>query len=106
MYWVDGTYRPLPIPCSNVVSMARARVFALAHDLIEVQGRVAKSCVKMNNFDHWCIEASELVDLVMDLVRQDEEYLTQDGRTTRDESLRRISDQNSHFRRLSSRGSA
>jgi hypothetical protein len=62
-----------------------------AMDLIENQARIVKFCVKINNFDHWCIEASEFVDLMMDLVRRDEKYLLRDGLTTPEDSLHRIS---------------
>jgi hypothetical protein len=34
-----------------------------------------------------CTEASELVDLVIDLARRDEKYLLRDGLSTPDESL-------------------
>ena len=53
--------------------------------------------VKIGDFDHWCIEASELVDVVIDLIWRDEKYLHRDGLSTRDESLRRISNLNSQF---------
>ena len=75
-----------------MLSSSRAKKFALAQDLIENQARVVKSCVKINNFDHWCIEASELVDLMIDLTYRDETYLQLDGMSMRDESLHRISD--------------
>ena len=42
----------------------------MAQGLIENQARIVKSCVKTWNFDHWCIEASELVDLVIDLAQR------------------------------------
>jgi len=79
------------------MSSSRAKKFALAQDLIENQAQVVKICVKIGDFDHWCIEASELVDLVIDLVRRDEKYLRQDGMSTRDESLHRISNLNFKF---------
>ena len=72
------------------MSSSRANKFALAQDLIENQARIVKSLVKIGNFDHWCIEASELVDLVIDLVWRDEKYLCQDGLSTRDESVRNM----------------
>jgi hypothetical protein len=79
------------------MSSSRAKKFALAQDLIENQPRIVKSLVKIGDFDHWCIEASELVDLMIDLVRRDEKYLRRDGLLTRDESLRQISNLNSQF---------
>src|SRR6202790_1158908 len=98
MYWLDGSSRLPFVPCcSYLLSSSRAKKFALAQDLIENQARIVKSCVKINDFDHWCIEASELVDLVIDLVRRDEKYLRQDKLSTRDESLCRISDLSSQF---------
>src|ERR1700683_3409148 len=96
MYWLDGSSKLPFVPhCSYLMSNSRARKFALATGLIEIQGRIVKSCVKIGDFDHWAIEASELVDLVMDLVRRDEKYLRQDGLSSREEGLRRISDLNS-----------
>ena len=64
------------------MSNSRARKFALAQDLIENQAQVVKSCVKMGDFDYWCFTASELVNLVMDLVQMDKKYLCQDGLST------------------------
>ena len=70
------------------MSSSRAKKFALAQDLIETQAQVVKICVKIGDFDSWCIEASELVDLVIDLDWRDEKYLCRDRLSTRDESLR------------------
>src|ERR1700691_2004665 len=98
MYWLDGSSKLPFVPrCSYLLSSSRAKKFALAQDLIENQARIVKSLVKIGDFDHWCHAASELVDLVLDLVRRDEKYLRQDGLSTRDESLCRISDLNSQF---------
>ena len=76
MYWVDGSSKlPFILHCSYLLSSSRARKFALAQDLIESQAWIVKSCVKIGDFDHWCHEASELVDLVIDLVWRDKKYL-------------------------------
>ena len=92
MYWLDGSSRLPFVPrCSYLLSSSRAKKFALAQDLIENQARIVKSCVKINNFDHWCIEASELVDLMIDLARRDEKYLQRDGLSTPEGSLCQIS---------------
>ena len=80
MYWLDGSSRLPFVPrCSYLLSRSRAKKFALAQDLIENQAQIVKSCVKIGDFDHWCIEASELVDLTLDLVWRDEKYLQRDG---------------------------
>src|SRR5882672_6899904 len=98
MYWLDGSPRLPFVPhCSYIMSSSRAKKFALAQDLIETQAQVVKICVKIGDFDSWCIEASELVDLVIDLVWRDEKYLRRDGLLTRDESLHQISNLNSQF---------
>src|SRR6202042_3229821 len=98
MYWLDGSSKLPFIPrCSYLLSSSRAKKFALAQDLIENQARIVKSLVKIGDFDHWCHAGSELVDLMLDLVRRDEKYLRQDGLSTRDESLCRISNLNSQF---------
>ena len=98
MYWLDGSSKfPFVPHCSYLLSSSRAKKFALAQDLIENQARIVKSCVKIGHFDYWCIEVSELVDLVIDLARRDKKYLHQDGMLTRDESLCQISDLNSQF---------
>ena len=97
MYWIDGSPRPPIVPHCFLLSSSRAKEFALVLDLIENQGRIVESCVKMNNFDHWCIEASVLVDLMIDLMQLDQGYLIQDGLSTRDKSLCQIADQNSQF---------
>jgi hypothetical protein len=76
MYWLDGSSRHPFVPhCSYQLSSSRAKKFALAQGLIETQAQVVKTLVKIGDFDHWCHAASELVDLVMDLVRRDEKYL-------------------------------
>ena len=91
MYWLDGSSRLPFVPhCSYLMSSSRAEKFALAQDLIENQAQIVKSCVKIPNFDSWCIEASELVDLVLDLVLRDDTYLRQDGMSTCADSLCRI----------------
>src|ERR1700691_3100185 len=98
MYWLDGSSKLPFVPCcSYLLSSSRAKKFALAQDLIENQARIVKSLVKIGDFDHWCHAASELVDLMLDLVRRDEKYLRRDGLSTRDESLCRISNLNSQF---------
>ena len=70
-----------------MLSSSRARKIFLAQDLIENQARIVEFCVKIVNFDHWCIEASELVDLIIDLARRDEKYLQRDALSTPEESL-------------------
>src|ERR1700683_1716172 len=98
MYWLDGSSKLPFVPhFSYLMSNSRARKFALATGLIEIQGRIVKSCVKIGDSDHWAIEASELVDLMMDLVQRDEKYLQRDSISTRDSSLCRISDLNSQL---------
>ena len=88
MYWLDGSSRLPFVPrCSYLMSSSRAKKFALAQGLIENQARIVKSYVKTGDFDHWCMEASELVDLVIDLAWRDKKYLYQDGLSTQDESL-------------------
>jgi hypothetical protein len=88
MYWLDGSPElPYTPKSSYLLSKTRTRAIALAQDLIENQARIVKSCVKYNNFHHWCTEASELVDLVIDLARRDERYIFRDGLSTPEESL-------------------
>src|SRR5882757_660096 len=94
----DGSSRLPFVPrCSYLLSSSRAKKFALAQDLIENQARIVKSLIKIGHFDNWCHAASELVDLVIDLARRDEKYLLRDGLSTRDNSLRQISDLESQF---------
>ena len=88
MYWLDGSSElPYTPKSSYLLSKTRTRAIALAQDLIENQARIVKSCVKYNNFHHWCTEASELVDLMIDLIRRDEKYLLRDGLSIPEESL-------------------
>src|SRR5882762_232131 len=88
MYWLDGSSElPYTPKSSYLLSKTRTRAIALAQDLIENQARIVKSYVKYNNFHHWCTEASELVDLMIDLVRRDEKYLLRDGLSIPKESL-------------------
>ena len=98
MYWLDGSPKLPFVPrCSYLMSNSRARKFALAQDLIENQAQAVKACVKIGDFDNWCLAASELVDLVMDLVQRDDKYLRRDGLSTQDESLSQISNLGSQF---------
>src|ERR1700677_5407449 len=98
MYWLDGSSElPFSLKCSYILSKRRVKAIALAMDLIENQARIVKFCVKIDNFDHWCIEASELVDLMIDLARRDEKYLQRDGLSTPEESLCRIVRLNSQY---------
>ena len=98
MYWLDESSKHPFVPhCSYLLSSSRAKKFALAQDLIENQARIVKSLVKIGDFDHWCHAASELVDLVLDLVWRDEKYLHQDGISTHADSLCQISDLTSQF---------
>src|ERR1700723_352891 len=96
MYWLDGSSKhPFSLHCSYLLSRSGARKIHLAQDLIENQARVVKSCVKNNCFDNWCIAASKLVELTIDLTNRDEKYLQLDGMLMRDKSLCRILDLNS-----------
>src|ERR1700692_3022088 len=98
MYWLDGgSELPYTPKSSYLLSKTRTRAIALAQDLIENQARIVKSCVKYNNFHHWCTEASELVDLMIDLIRRDEKYLLRDGLSIPEESLCRISTLRSQY---------
>src|ERR1700735_3263476 len=98
MYWLDGSSKLPFVPrCSYLLSSSRAKKFALAQDLIENQARIVKSLVKIGDFDHWCHAASELIDLVLDLVQRDEKYLRQDGISSHSDSLRCISELSSQF---------
>ena len=83
MYWLDGSSQlPYTIKCSYLLRESRAKAIALAKDIIENQGRIVELCVKIGNFDYWCIEASELVDLMIDPVKKDNVYLLKDGLST------------------------
>src|ERR1700735_994798 len=98
MYWLGGSFQlPFVSRCSYLLSSCIVKKFAVAPELIENQAWIVKSLVKIGDFDHWCHAASELVDLMLDLVQRDEKYLCRDGLSTRDESLCRISDLNSQF---------
>src|SRR5882762_642865 len=98
MYWLEWSSElPYTPKSSYLLSKTRTRAIVLAQDLIENQARIVKSCVKYNNFHHWCTEASELVDLVIDLARRDEKYLIRDGLSTPEESLCRLSRLHSQY---------
>jgi hypothetical protein len=91
MYRLDGSSElPYTPKSSYLLSKTRTRAIVLAQDVIENQARIVKSCVKYNNFHHWCTEASELVDLMIDLVRRDEKFLLRNGLSTPEESFCQI----------------
>jgi hypothetical protein len=98
MFWLDGSSKLPFVPrCSYLMSNSRTRAFARAQGLIEDRAQNLKFSIEIGNFKYWCHCATELVELVIDLARRDEKYLRRDGLSTREESLRRISDLNSQF---------
>ena len=64
MLWLDGS-SSLPFPIISTPLLSKYCLEDLAETLAELenQAKIVKSCVKIRNFDHWCIAASELVDL-------------------------------------------
>ena len=76
MFWLDGN-STLPFKIISLSFACKAMVEDSAKILaeIEVQAKIAKSWVKICNFDHWCHAASELVDLAADLLYMELDYL-------------------------------
>jgi len=98
MFWLDGS-SSLPFPISSTSFPRKAYVEHLAEALasIENQAKIAKSCVKIGNFDHWCHAASELVDLTNFLIYLDNTYLYYEGLISQHEKLRRCSELSSQL---------
>ena len=98
MYCLDGSSKlPYTLRSSYKLSPGRAKLIGLAMDLIEAQARLVEAYVKIGDFDSWCICASELVDLMLDLVLRDHTYLLQNGMLIHADSQCQLLALNSHF---------
>ena len=89
MLWLDGS-SSLPFPIISAPLLSKYCLEDLAETLAELenQAKIVKSC---GNFDHWCIAASELVDLANLTVWKDNSFLYWDGLISKSERLRRCS---------------
>ena len=92
MLWLDGS-SSLPFPIISAPLLSKYCLEDLAETLAELenQAKIVKSCVEIRNFDHWCIAASELVDLANLVVWKDNSFLYWDGLVSESERLRRCS---------------
>jgi len=69
MFWLDGSPTlPFKFISLNFAGKVWVEDSAKIMAEIEIQAEIAKSLVEIRNFDHWCHTASELVDLVGDLI--------------------------------------
>ena len=92
MLWLDGS-SSLPFPIISAPLLSKYCLEDLAETLAELenQAKIVKSCVEIGNFDHWCIAASELVDLANLVVWKDNSFLYWDGLISESERLRHCS---------------
>src|ERR1700692_4752628 len=92
MFWLDGSSK-LPFPIVSTRFIGKPCVEHLAKYLasIENQAKIAKSWVKIGNFNCWCHAASELVDLTYYLVYADTTFLYYEELISADERLHRCS---------------
>jgi len=100
MFWLDGSSN-LPFKFISLDFAGKIWVEDSAKILaeIEVQAEIAKSLVKIGNFDHWCHTASKLVDLVGDLIYMELDCLyIYKASISRDEKLRRFSELDSQLK--------
>jgi hypothetical protein len=92
MLWLDGSSSlPFPIISAPLLSKYCIQDFAETLAELENQAKIVKSCVEIGNFDHWCIAASELVDLTNLVVWKDNSFLYWDGLISESERLRHCS---------------
>ena len=63
MFWLDGS-STLPFTIVSTSFVSKACVELTTKALAEI----AKSWVKIGDFDYWCLTASKLVDLADDLI--------------------------------------
>ena len=98
MLWLDGS-SSLPFPIISAPFLHKYCHEDLAKTLAELenQAKIVKSCVEIRNFDHWCIAASELVDLANLVVWTDNSFLYWDGLISENERLRRCSQMSSQL---------
>jgi hypothetical protein len=69
MFWLDGSSTlSFTIVCTSFVSKACVELITEALASVENQAKIEKSWVKIGDFDHWCLAASELVDLANHLI--------------------------------------
>jgi hypothetical protein len=92
MFWLDGS-SSLPFPIVSPSFLRGACVEDLAEVLtsLEHQARIAKACAELGNFDHWCLAASEVVDIADLLFDMDNSFLYYEGIISESEMLRRCS---------------
>jgi hypothetical protein len=88
MLWLDGS-SSLLFPIISTPFLDKYCLEDLAKTLAELenQAKIVKSCVEIGNFDHWCIAASELVDLTNLVVWTDNSFLYWDGLISESEKL-------------------
>src|ERR1700688_3033531 len=98
MFWLDGSSTlPFKLSSPDFASKGLVEEIHKALALVENQARIVKSCVKTGNFDHWCQEASELVDLTGDLLYMDTYYQFVYGFMSGNEQLRYFMELNSKY---------
>ena len=90
--WLDGT-KLVHFSIHSELWMetsSRAQALKKALSLIELQGRLAGAQAKVGDFGQWCIEASEWVNLMVDLARMDQRLASREGLRTRQEESRAV----------------
>ena len=92
MFLLDGS-SSLPFHIISAPFLNKYCLEDLAETLAELenQAKIVKSCVEIGNFDHWCIAASELVDIANLIVWTDNSFLYWDGLISERERLHRCS---------------
>ncbi|KAF7978265.1 hypothetical protein HWV62_1098 [Athelia sp. TMB] len=79
---------------------SRFRALEQALQSVSHHGRLAKAQAEAGDFGQWCIEASEWVDLVVDLVREDQRFARREGLRTREEERRAVDEMSTELARL------
>jgi hypothetical protein len=98
MFWLDGSSKlPFPIVSTRCIGKPCVKHLAEALASVENQAKIAKSWVKIGDFDCWCLAASELVDLTFSLLDADTSFLYYKDLISADQRLHYRSQISSHL---------
>ena len=92
MFWLDGSSTlPFTIVSTSFGDKACVELITEALASVENQAKIAKSWVKIGDFDHWHLAVSKLVDLADDLIHVNTSFRYYKGSISWNEKLHHCS---------------